>query len=83
MISDILYHAVDDIQFYLDKPMYDDDRKEIEALLTTMDNLRARLDTPPDLHSDPRTFLDKFLDTINKFLDTINSLSAKGDKTNV
>ena len=51
MISDVLSEAVQQIDEYLTKGWYDEDIDflEIKQVRDAMDNLRQKLDTPPDL----------------------------------
>jgi len=52
MISDVLFSAVEQMDAYLDDPLYRDmykgaTRKELKALRALIDAARVRLDTPP------------------------------------
>lgn len=51
MISDVLSEAVQQIDEYLTKGWYDEDIDflEIKQVRDAMDNLRQKLDTPPEL----------------------------------
>ena len=55
MISDALSEAVQQIDEYLAMGWYDDslDLPEIKQVRDAMDNIRRKMDTPPDLRFDP------------------------------
>jgi hypothetical protein len=50
-ISDVLFESSIEIRRYLENlpEMYEDVRAEVDDLLSRMDGLRAKLDTPPFL----------------------------------
>jgi hypothetical protein len=50
-ISDVLFESAIEIRKYLENlpEMYEDVRPEVDDLLSRMDALRAKLDTPPFL----------------------------------
>jgi hypothetical protein len=52
-ISDVLFESAIEIRKYLENlpEMYEDVRGEVDDLLSRMDALRAKLDTPPFLIS--------------------------------
>ena len=59
MISDVLFDAIAKIQRYQEErsDTYDSMRAEIDAVVTAMDSLRVRLDTPPS--ADAQAWLDE------------------------
>lgn len=52
-ISDVLFESALEIRKYLESlpEMYEDVRSEVDDLLSRMDALRAKLDTPPFLRT--------------------------------
>ena len=59
MISDVLLDAIAKIQRYQEErpAAYDSMRAEIDAVVTAMESLRAKLDTPPS--ADAQAWLDE------------------------
>jgi hypothetical protein len=56
MLGDVLFEALQDIEFYQEEypQLYDRYREEIEQLKEQMRRLQVTLDTPPGAFSAPR-----------------------------